>query len=285
MNSGIRVFFGGAVLCLGVAVTSAQSPKAQPAPKPAATRAAAPQPAALKPVAAHPQDFTPVIKRYCVGCHSDKGKAGGLSLAAFDAAHAAQNPEVAEKVIRKLQAGFMPPPLSPRPDASTSAALIGALETDIDTASAIKPNLRRAHLPAPEPSGIHARGAVLLALDVDAGSWLPLDSKSANFDNIADAQALSPTLLEAHSTRPAVSAAWRSAIATRRRSTPLTAVPATSRSIRGTTSPARLRHARRLGRRARLPGRRGACSRSTWCRARTPGSRTSTSRSTASASR
>src|SRR5262249_54281605 len=38
----------------------------------------------------------------------------------------------------------------------------------------------------------------LLALDVDAGNWLPLDTKSANFDNIADAQALSPTLLEAY---------------------------------------------------------------------------------------
>jgi hypothetical protein len=38
----------------------------------------------------------------------------------------------------------------------------------------------------------------LLELDVDAGSWLPLDQKSANFDNIADVQALSPTLLEAY---------------------------------------------------------------------------------------
>jgi hypothetical protein len=38
----------------------------------------------------------------------------------------------------------------------------------------------------------------LLDLDVDAGNWLPLDTKSANFDNIADAQALSPTLLESY---------------------------------------------------------------------------------------
>ena len=58
----------------------------------------------------HTQDLNPVVKRYCAGCHSDKGKAGGLSLAAFDVAHAAQNPDVAERVIRKLQAGFMPPP-------------------------------------------------------------------------------------------------------------------------------------------------------------------------------
>ena len=38
----------------------------------------------------------------------------------------------------------------------------------------------------------------LLALDVDAGAWLPLDTKSANFDNIADEQALSATLLESY---------------------------------------------------------------------------------------
>jgi hypothetical protein len=198
MNRGMGVCLGGAVLCLGVVVTSAQSPKAQPAAKPVTRHAAAQKPAAVKPVAAHPQDFNPVIKRYCVGCHSDKGKAGGLSLAAFDAAHAAQNPEVAEKVIRKLQAGFMPPPLSPRPDASTYAALITSLETGIDAASAINPNpgvrtFQRLNRPE------YARAVHdLLALDVDAGNWLPLDTKSANFDNIADAQALSPTLLEAY---------------------------------------------------------------------------------------
>ena len=40
--------------------------------------------------------------------------------------------------------------------------------------------------------------ADLLDLDVDAANWLPLDQKSANFDNIADEQGLSPTLLEAY---------------------------------------------------------------------------------------
>src|SRR5262249_28205761 len=34
--------------------------------------------------------------------------------------------------------------------------------------------------------------------EIDGGNWLPLDQKSANFDNIADAQALSPTLLEGY---------------------------------------------------------------------------------------
>ncbi len=92
----------------------------------------------------------------------------------------------------------MPPPLAPRPDAATYATLISTLESDVDAAAAAKPNpgvrtFQRLNRPE------YARAVHdLLALDVDAGSWLPLDTKSANFDNIADAQALSPTLLEAY---------------------------------------------------------------------------------------
>jgi hypothetical protein len=202
MTRATCAFFAAAALFVCVARTNglAQRSTQSPAPKAAPAVHApprAPAPAA-KPVASHTQDLNPVVRRYCAGCHSDKGKAGGLSLAAFDVAHAAQTPEVAEKMIRKLQAGFMPPPLAPRPDAATYAALITALESDVDTAAAIKPNpggrtFQRLNRPE------YARAVRdLLALDVDAGAWLPLDSKSANFDNIADAQALSPTLLEAY---------------------------------------------------------------------------------------
>jgi hypothetical protein len=202
MTRATCAFFAAAALFAmartnGLAQRSTQSPAPKPAAAATQTPPRAPAPAA-KPVASHTQDLNPVVRRYCTGCHSDKGKAGGLSLAAFDVAHAAQTPEVAEKMIRKLQAGFMPPPLAPRPDAATYAALITALETDVDSAAAIKPNpggrtFQRLNRPE------YARAVrELLALDVDAGSWLPLDTKSANFDNIADAQALSPTLLEAY---------------------------------------------------------------------------------------
>ena len=208
MNSARLACLGSALLCLGVAGgrVHAQRPSSASG-RPAlaegrepttAPRAPATKPVTLKPVAAHTPDFNAVVTRYCVGCHNDKSKSGGLSLAAFDVAHAAKNADVAEKVIRKLQAGFMPPPLSARPDPATHAALIAALESDIDAASAVKPNpgartFQRLNRPE------YARAVRdLLGLDVDAGTWLPLDTKSANFDNIADAQTLSPTLLEAY---------------------------------------------------------------------------------------
>ncbi|PYQ74484.1 MAG: hypothetical protein DMG01_20640 [Acidobacteria bacterium] len=139
-----------------------------------------------------------VLKRYCVGCHNDKLKTGGLSLEAFDVSRAAEHAETSEKVIRKLQAGLMPPPLAARPDAATQKTLIAAVETTVDAAAAAKPNpgvrtFQRLNRPE------YARAIKdLLTLNVDAGNWLPLDQKSANFDNIADAQTLSPTLLEAY---------------------------------------------------------------------------------------
>src|SRR5262245_41424020 len=139
MNKASWVCLSIAIFLFGVAGF------AQRSAEPAAARASAPKkstpaktsqsPAA--PVSSHPTnaaaDHNAVIKRYCGTCHTDARKPGGLSLASFDAARAADNAEVAERVIRKLQAGMMPPPGSPRPDVATQQAILRSLETTIDT--------------------------------------------------------------------------------------------------------------------------------------------------------
>src|SRR5438067_10046659 len=92
----------------------------------------------------------------------------------------------------------MPPPAAPRPDPDAYAALVAAIESNVDAVAAATPSpgtrtFQRLNRPE------YARAIRdLLDLEVDAGHWLPLDTKSANFDNIADAQALSPTLLEGY---------------------------------------------------------------------------------------
>ena len=86
--------------------------RAQTAPV-AATRPAAPKPATSHPVTAPTgmtaAEQTALIGRYCATCHSERGKAGGLSLAGFDAGKPESHVDVAEKMIRKLRAGMMPP--------------------------------------------------------------------------------------------------------------------------------------------------------------------------------
>ncbi|MGH9384235.1 MAG: DUF1592 domain-containing protein [Vicinamibacterales bacterium] len=138
------------------------------------------------------------MKRYCAGCHSERGRAGELSLAAFDLATAADHAEITEKMIRKLQAGLMPPPGAFRPEPAVLQAFVAALESKVDAAAAANPNpggRTFQRLNRPEYSSAIRE---LLGLDVNAGSWLPLDTMSANFDNIADEQTLSPMLLDAY---------------------------------------------------------------------------------------
>ncbi|PYQ84661.1 MAG: hypothetical protein DMG03_10525 [Acidobacteria bacterium] len=191
------VFLIGMWASLLVAVAIAQRPASgppRPTPRSEQRRTIADQQSATSNHDAQ----NAVLKRYCVGCHNDKLKTGGLSLESFDVSRAAEHAETSEKVIRKLQAGLMPPPLAARPDAATQKTLIAAVETAVDAAAAAKPNpgvrtFQRLNRPE------YARAIKdLLTLNVDAGNWLPLDQKSANFDNIADAQMLSPTLLEAY---------------------------------------------------------------------------------------
>ena len=157
-----------------------------------------PQPVLSKP--ASDADPNATIKQYCVGCHNEraKGSYGNLSLDGFDVAAAYQNAETAEKMIRKLRAGMMPPPGAKRPEGDVLLTLVERLEKTIDAATARNPNpggrsFQRLNRPEYERA---IRD--LLALNVKAENWLPLDTMSNNFDNMADAQSLSPMLLESY---------------------------------------------------------------------------------------
>ncbi len=179
---------------------SSTSQVTAPAPAPPARRPAAVAPAAshsLSPALSARQQ-SELVGQYCAGCHSDRAKAGGLSLAGFDAMKATERQEVVEKMIRKMSAGLMPPPGAKKPDAATLAALTGALEARMDEHAANNPNPGRRTFQRLNRPEYERAIKELLGLDVTAGNWLPLDQKSANFDNIADEQSLSPTLLEAY---------------------------------------------------------------------------------------
>ena len=153
-----------------------------------------------EPVPDH-AELTGVVQRYCRTCHNDRMLTGNLSLEDFDVGTAASNPAEAartEKMIRKLRANMMPPPGVRRPEAGTLAALVDTLEAVVDEAAAENPNpgyrtFQRLNRYEYERA-VHA----LLGLQIDAGDYLPLDTMSANFDNIADVQLLSATLLDGY---------------------------------------------------------------------------------------
>src|SRR3954471_23520003 len=74
-----------------------------------------------------------LINQYCLGCHSDKLRSGGLALSQLNLDSVDQSAEIAEKVIRKLRGGLMPPAGVRRPDSQSVAAFVSWLENGIDT--------------------------------------------------------------------------------------------------------------------------------------------------------
>ena len=164
----------------------------------------APQkPAVSTPVASHSATLAPasqaeLVSQYCATCHSERGKAGGLSLAGWDTKAASQHRDVTEKMIHKLRAGMMPPSGAKRPAPAVLKQLVGALESRMDALAVADPNpgwrpfqrLNRAE---------YAREIkYLLDLGIDVTAFLPADTISDGFDNVADVQTFSPTLMEGY---------------------------------------------------------------------------------------
>ena len=153
-------------------------------------------------VAASPNESTQaaqaLLEDTCLVCHNDVTLLGNMSLDTFNVSAAEQNPELAEKVIRKLRAGMMPPAGMPRPSEEKLQALAIELETRLDQAASENPNPGRRTFQRLNRAEYSASIKTLLDLDIEAGAYLPLDTKSANFDNIADVQLLSATLMEGY---------------------------------------------------------------------------------------
>ncbi len=139
-----------------------------------------------------------IVERYCTRCHSERRLRGNLSLEGFDITRAAENAETAERMIRKLRAGMMPPPGARRPADDTLTALAQFLEDVVDEAAAARPHAGTRPFQRLNRAEYARVVHDLLGLTVDPEDWLPPDRISDGFDNIAEAQTLTATLMDAY---------------------------------------------------------------------------------------
>jgi cytochrome c551/c552 len=80
------------------------------------------------------------VRQYCVGCHSEGLKTGGLVLENVDAARVSSDAGIWERVLRQVNIGQMPPAGMPHPDDSARSAFTENLETALDLAASANPN-------------------------------------------------------------------------------------------------------------------------------------------------
>lgn len=142
--------------------------------------------------------MTDVVQEYCVRCHNDRRLRGDLSLEDFTVENAALEADIAERLIRKLRADMMPPPGVRRPAGDTLVALVEALEAVVDDAARGRSNPGNRPFQRVNRAEYERLIEELFGLRVDASDWLPEDQISASFDNVADVQTVSPTLMDAY---------------------------------------------------------------------------------------
>ncbi len=152
--------------------------------------------AAQSPVPASARDHQAVLAKYCITCHNQRAKTGGLALDTLDLSDGGSHAEEWEKVVRKIRTGAMPPVGRARPGKAVSDGLAAWLETELDRKAVEQVNPGRASLQRLNRSEYANAVRDLLAVEIDAASVLPADVAGHGFDNNADALTLSSALTE-----------------------------------------------------------------------------------------
>src|SRR5262249_11143450 len=142
--------------------------------------------------------LTAVVQQYCVVCHNDQLLTGNVSLQTFDVEKASDKAETAERMIRKLRAGMMPPPGIPRPGGDTLQVLVETLENNVDNAAKSHRNLGVRRFQRLTVAEYDRAVYDLLGLEVTGSQWLPPDVLVESFDNMSAAQGFSNTLLDSY---------------------------------------------------------------------------------------
>jgi len=155
-----------------------------------------------------------LLDRYCVICHNQavvnsvaQPNEGlqttqlrnlGLTLDVEDVSNLAENPEVWEKIIKKLRVGVMPPPNYPRPDKESYDGFRAFLENELDRVASrqINPGRTQAFHRLNQTEYQNSVRA-LIDLDIDVADLIPTDAPDQyGFDNNAEVLALSPLSVE-----------------------------------------------------------------------------------------
>ncbi len=193
----------GAALCLLFGVWMQPSSSAQQQQRSVA------QPQLYAPDA---QDFEklvhPALAENCTACHNDRNASGGLNLGLFtEAITLTSRRDEWEVIVRRIEAGEMPPEGAPK-DAAQLAAMLSFLKNEFARADRmVKPDPGR--IVARRLNRVEYQNTVrdLLGISYRADREFPRDDEGEGFDNIADLLSISPLLAEKYMSAAAAIAA------------------------------------------------------------------------------
>ena len=181
-SRSVALLVGVLVVVIARASVETQGQPAAAAPRPASTASAE----------------ATFLNQYCVTCHNQRLKTASLELDQLDVSKVGGDAETWEKVVKKIRTGMMPPSGAKRPDRSALDAFASELESRLDRASDPTAALSTPALHRLNRTEYANAIRDLLALDIDVNTLLPPDGSSQGFDNLAEALAASPALIQGY---------------------------------------------------------------------------------------
>jgi mono/diheme cytochrome c family protein len=139
-----------------------------------------------------------LLKTYCFECHSEGTNRGGLALDQLLAADPAEKRGEWEKVWKTVRHEFMPPAHADRPTAKERTDIARWVERTVFRADESDPG--RVTIRRLNRMEYQFTVQDLFGIDLELAQELPPDDTAFGFDNIGDAQTVSPALLDTYLT-------------------------------------------------------------------------------------
>jgi hypothetical protein len=149
-----------------------------------------------------PEEFSksvsPILTGTCAQCHNDRTASGGFSVAGLtDNNSVVEHREQWEKILRRVEAGEMPPSRVARPSDAALRAFTNAIHAELDRAdAAVKPDPGRVTARRLNRNEYSNTIRDLLAVEFHAEKYFPTDDSGDGFDNIGEILTVSPVLME-----------------------------------------------------------------------------------------
>ncbi len=132
----------------------------------------------------------------CMECHNAEDWAGSLAFDLISPDEIADNPEIWEKVLKKLDGRMMPPAGQPRPANADADRFATWVAEYLDHAAAQDTHAGRVGLHRLNRKEYANAVRDLFGVEVDGSALLPADASVEGFDNVAEALRVSPSFVD-----------------------------------------------------------------------------------------
>jgi hypothetical protein len=147
------------------------------------------------------REITPLIKKYCAGCHAGGRPSAGISLVSYkNTAAVLKGREVWQKVARAVSDGRMPPQSMPAPTQTEREKIATWIDTTLSNADCSVQDPGRVTLRRLNRDEYNNTIRDLLGVDLRPADEFPNDDVGYGFDNIGDVLSISPLLMEKYLT-------------------------------------------------------------------------------------